>query len=519
MTGVTQSEPDLDAEVRTAWRRFYHAVEDILKHFPPEKLGPAVVALRRHYKNLHKKTDNPQYMALALPFRIAFIIEANCGYARGHRNRDFTDNDLRKMHNLWYEFNDPQDTYLIKNDIEMFFTRMWWQQIESQQTFTVPDISRYQRIFVTSNRMRHLDKEFAGKYGLTLAEWCMSNFCILSSILSSSTHTVILPRPVPLEGLNIESRAIEAYLDEASKSPGQIGARFRRLRDNTDARHHSEIRTVFGEYPLIAYGQHRYLAPFPERLFHDSGRGIYRRIRSLPSFSKDFGPSVEDYVELVVSCLHSRRDVIRPERLTETVDTKVCDFIIQFDDMAWLIESKGVAFRRNNISPKTVLADSSTRRMQDGIEQLTSTATLIRGGTFAPYGIPEDTPLFGSIVTFDYIPFANLPRYFREFIVKPSSIEFACIDRSGPLFSELPFVLDIETLERLIIVLNDGTKSLQSLVTEWREAGMGKAGDRNSFVAKIMHEQEGSRFLPHMQEDFDEFCNTIEGTKGSDKGE
>jgi hypothetical protein len=291
-----------------------------------------------------------------------------------------------------------------------------------------------------------------------------------------------------------------------SSSSREIGERFRSLREQTKPQFHSLIRSVFLQFPLIALEDNTYLAPHWPLLHRHSSHGLYSAIKSLPSFGKEFGSSVEQYAGQVLAYAREQIRFVKSDELEELSPGKSCDNLVEFADSILLVESKATSFGAERLVENAILQDGSTGKIANAIEQLYTTAHDLRSGVFRPLGIDESKPIIGIVATFGEIPFANSEWYFNTFILTRAESKLKEPIYPSPNMKRMPIVMSIATLELLVMTLNSLKASLIDLCKEKDDLPYMTVGDWDTFLKhKLKSDESSIEALPFVGPSCDAF--------------
>jgi len=468
-------------------RRFYADLEALLKRHQPRDY--AIFATQ----HLHAVFDDTKKCAQFPPHQMLHSIEANCAYARGHNSDPVDLNRLARVMNVYHGHRDPLKAgHLEAEKLTLFFLVMHREQMEIQYFHSKAAIARNYALFIADTPMPKLLAEFQAAYGLTFEDWL--TLCLFAAVAAFSSDS----RPFHRDALaecdlhHVAPTSVDTFLKATSRSPREIGERFRSLRDQTKPQFHSLIRSVFLQYPLVALEDDMYIAPHWQLLHRHSSHGLYSAIKSLPSFGSEFGESVQRYVGEVLTCARAKMRIVTDSELEKRSPGKSCDYLVEFPGCILLVESKATSFSAQRLVENAILQDGSTGKIANAIEQLYTTAHDLRSGVFGALGIDDSKPVIGVVTTFGEIPFANSEWYLNTFILARAESKLKQPIYPSPNMLRVPIVMSIATLELLVAILNSQTASLIDLCEEKDDLPYIKVGDWDTFLKEKLKSNEAS---------------------------
>jgi hypothetical protein len=491
----------MERQISLNTQRFYNDLMRRVKHFQPKQFIPWIVGIMREYHRQNRHVTAPQ-------FQIGIAIEANCAYHCKQTDRELTHKEYAKIKNLFHAQEQPEMKALLERDFGNYFLVMHRQQIELQKSFAQLDIARYRRLFVKDNPLPKLSKAFYKHFGITPENWIKASIAIFSTGLSNPQGKLSIRITDPQ--LNLEVDMVKRYANEASYTVQQVGDRFRRTRDETRPQYHACIRSVFIDHPLISMGEQEYVAPFLGTIFHHSATGLHQRMLKMPHFDTEFGRSMERYVELVGRSATKALVVATGGELSKRAMGKSCDLLIEFDTYILILESKSAIFTRDVITPNTIPNDNSTRKISTAITQLYQTAYDISQDRFCDLGVSSEKPVYGSVVTFGEVPFANAPWYYGRYLFPKAEEKLEPPIYPSDNMPETPLVLTLEGFERLIMLLCTNNVTLPTLIEEKNILGYGKTGEWDMYLGQLATKEEGIlRHLTYLEDDCNEFYESL----------
>ncbi|MWC28131.1 hypothetical protein [Paenibacillus sp. MMS18-CY102] len=122
--------------------------------------------------------------------------------------------------------------------------------------------------------------------------------------------------------------------------------------------------------------------------------------------------------------------------------------MLVFADFIFLVECKGVEYSAHIATKNSMKSDNSSRKISTGLDQLCSTASLIRKGVFNQLiGDCQNKKIISSVITYKQIYLSNSKWYFENNIaphIKTKENEL------NELFELRPQVLSVIELELLL---------------------------------------------------------------------
>jgi hypothetical protein len=275
--------------------------------------------------------------------------------------------------------------------------------------------------------------------------------------------------------------------------------------------------SVFFQYPLIAYDDGYYLVVHPTLVFNQALDGLYRACEELcgETFHSEFADSFERYVGLVLGELAGDNPLYTESEIQAASPGRACDFAVECTDCTVLVECKSVRYSATLLTENAIAKDNSTGKVADGFEQIHLTARRIRNGSLDGVLRNSRKPIFGFVVTFGDLRFANSPQYLSKFIMPRSKLSNQ-EHWYAPLECE-PQVTSVGTLEAMVIVANHQSLSPAELVRAKLSEDYYAAGDWPAYLNSYM-DQVGEWMLPALQAPLDRFYALIsEGIEQSYK--
>ena len=502
-TDETNDLPTL-AEAKSNRRQFYQDLERLLKKHQPVEYAP--YAARR----LRQSWGQDKLMAQSPPHYLLHSIEANCCYARGHRNVPVDYNRLARVMNVYHKYPDPLQIMAAATNIIHFGLALYREQMEIQRAFVREDLARTWELFIADKPLPLLSREFATKYGLTFDDWL--RLCIVTFAVANADERGCFTQQkvASYEHLHVGPSGIESFFSQSSLKPDEIGQRYRNERNSVPLHCHSLVRSVFLEYPMIDFGGGRTLAPHPPLILRHSSEGLYRLTKDLPSFDIEFGKAVEHYIGKVLGFCHDKSGLLTSKDLEDSQKGKTCDFVLDTPDVVVLVESKATSFGARFFTETAIRQDGSTAKVARGMEQLYATAYDIAQGDLRKLGIDHNKPILGIVVSFGELPFANSDWYFENAFLARVADHLRAPVYPSCTMTRRPMVISVPTLELMIQAANSTHSSMLSLYDSKALENYVLTGDWDAYLrSKLQALGEQVEQLPFLREDFEAFFETL----------
>lgn len=493
-----------DAEAVITMQRFYDHLESLLKRHRTIDYAPFASGV------LKAALEAPDRSVSIAPHHVLHSIEANCRYTRGQNHDPVDRNRFIQVLNVYAEHEDPLNSGLISQSIDHLFRKLHREQIEPQYIHSRGDLVRDLRLFITNNPLPHLSNEFSRQNGLTIEEWLKLSF--VTWIAANRDPRCCFTKEIVLsfDMLGVTPDRAEFFFDASSRTPVAIGERFQETRQSLKPQFHSLIRFIFLEAPIIDFGSGRMLAPQPSLILRHSGQGLYRLLRNLPHFDKEFGDSFERYVGNVVSSIKGSIRCLNKRDLERLSPGKSCDFLVEMSDSILLLEAKAATFTANLLTEKAIFNDNSTAKVATAIEQLYTTAYEIHNGDLKSLGIDTTKVIFGIVVTYGDLPLANSNWYFNTFFLKRAESKLKPPIYPSTAMEQLPIIMPIQVLELFAATITHLDASPTLLFDEKESQPYLKVGDWNTFLAsKLRESNKKDLMLPFAQDQFVEFLVSL----------
>ena len=494
--------PDVD-EAKLTWLRFYGQLEALLRRHQPIDYGVAVA------KRMRLCARMPKLFAQTPPHSLLHSVEANCAYARGQNTDVVTERSLLRVMALYNQHIDPLIDYYLRREknIELFAGVMYRQQIPLQFQPDLYTLARAWFLFASGNPLPRTAASFERAYGLPVAEWFKLAFLTYTC---ADKHAAFLPSYIlNAECVEVPEDFLRAYLSLCSFTPREIRERYRSDRRDTGYRFHGCISSVFLTRPLIDFGHDRYLAPRPELVMRHASEGLYQLSKHCePQFHEELGNRFEKYSELLLRGVAPARRLVSEAEMRKHASGKNCDFLLEFEDSLVLLECKAVIRSARILTEEVLRQDNSTKKIQRAILQLCKTSCTVKDGVLDALDVDSSKPLFGFVVVFGDIPFANSRWYFERVISFGLEEKLARARTSMDALAQPPVVLTSEALELFVTAVNTGM-SVVELSEEKARLSYNSVGDWPEYLQSKLTEQPPTHLPKFISEVSDEYFASL----------
>lgn len=472
---------ELEALVPGEMRAFYRDLERRCKRFQPEHFVPAVISLMRGQLERGKFANAPYH-------QIALMIEANCAFTRGQNNDQLDWSAYAKIKNIFHDRPDSGVVAAIRRGIDWFILAMQREQLELQKGHSPYDVSNSLDLYVHDQLAAEMETEL----GMSPERWVSVS---LANWSTACKPEVVVIRPV-IEGsdktnLTVSEAELKHVLTRMSRTPSEIGERFKRLRETTPPIFHSHIRSTFWDRPFIRFSE-AYCSPFPGIAFRSMFSELYRVAKGCNSFDPAFSNSMESVVERTIGFIPEANRVWTNRDLESATVGKSCDFLVEADEYNLFVECKAVSFTRNRVIPDVVEHDGSTRALQKGHIQIQRTCKEYNESGIRGLLSRRDVPNIGFVVTFGDIPFANAPWYYKRFLKARVDRKIGHEDKPDFAGRGIPFSMSLEMLQVLVVYLRDSGKNLLDTVREYGSIDYVVTGDWDAFISQRLKKSSNS---------------------------
>ncbi len=499
----------MDAEEKRKWEndrkmaRFYESLEGVLKrHDPCEYILAMAARLRECEEDERKLRQTPPFLAI-------HSVEACCAYARGNRDA-VTLNRIYKAMNVYCEHSDPMQHDALNTNVDHFFLLAHREQMELQYSPARDDFGRTMMLFAQPGSLPRSSKGFAEKYKLSPFQWV--GLCFLAATAAEKNPVGLFQGDAILDyshgsGLSgvITDESVRSFLDLSSRTPQEIGQRYREERSKLPPYLHSSIRSALLETPLIRMelditGRETFILLIRDLLFRHVIEGLYRLMRAFDGFDQELGKTFETYVGRLLECFENRVALFGEQQLKRLASGKSCDFLLELPDEIVLVETKAVSFTKNVLTENSIKDETSTRRVADAVTQIYSTAHDLHAGRYDGLGIDKSKPLLGIVVTLGDIPLVNSDWYFDSFIMTLASPRLSPPIIPSVNLSYRPVSMTVRTLEQLVMICNALKTSPLKVNTEKNTLPMMAVGDWDAYLSNMVkNNQAAITSLPFMR--------------------
>lgn len=495
-----------DAEARSAARRFHSSLEEQLKRY--DAVSYVLAAAARISEALNGRVS----MARWRPHDLIHSIEAMCAFRRGHRSTVADTRALARVLNVYHEHDDPYINYLLttEQNLHLALRTMATQQFPFQYKPHYRDIGRAYSVF--GKGLNRTSQLFQDQYDLSILDWFRLSLCCFALLRGRTPAVVTAEQLRTATGWGvppIEPAAIDTFLRAASRTMSETGRQFRQDREGLDKPYlYGLIRSGFMDVPLLECTSGSYVCPVPGLLFRNAADGLIARCRGYdPVFGEEIGPAFEKYVMAVLSQLPSC-NITRPDKLQYDEAQRACDFAVETDDAVLLIECKAVSETARFMLESAIRGQNATTKIQDGIVQICDTARLAHESSLG-FDV-AGRPLFGVVVTYGHILFANSEWYRKHILNWDAST-------SGPDLAMIPNIFSIPDLEQFVLVIASTDLTPRQLFESKAAQDYAKIGDWSTFLPQLVRDrQEADVHLDVAQRDMEELFRL---TMGDDRYE
>lgn len=495
--------------VRVAAKRFREVIEQRLKRLPPEDFLPLASM------KLADASEHDHELTLWPPHLLLHAMEADCAYYRPVYHDPVDMRILTKVINDYKEYWGRVELTNLQflspekiEDFEPFFMNMARRQLYLQAHAGVNDVGRGILLFLNGRCGRSEDR-FKAEFGLDFETWF--TFCM-------AVHAAVLKKRLPVIGPRyfleavvkiVPDAAVERCFAMLSQSIPEVGAKYKELRQHYPPELEWHLPSVLAERPLIQMPQGDFLVIHKPLVFRCATDGLYElcRDRFPEEFGTEFGSAFEAYAGSVLDDLVQPVELLREADLRKRVDGKVCDYIVVDADSILMLECKATVYSSTLTTERAVSQDNSTRKIAEGVEQLTAMAERVRAGALRDLiGEVGNRIILGAVVTYGEIYLANGDTYWGKRIKPLLSCE------PERVFHRRPQVLDVRSLEQLVQLANSGP-TLKEIFEDKLSKPMQLSGDWSAYLSNRL-EGHAPR-LPKLEEAFRSFSKRILSANGT----
>lgn len=498
---------DINRIAKSAWERQYAALEADLKRYDPLEWALMVGG------RIHFCRGNMNALRMTPPHWLLHSLEACMGYCRKFNRHCRVDLDaVASVMKLYSDFADPMQLALAGRDFFNWVVIVDREQFQLQVRHSERDIARWWLLFADGDPVPELSAAFQRKYDITILQWLQLCYATFATAFQDGHGRVTLDCIENYSKGQLHADQIEWFVRKSSRTPEELGKKYREDRARTAPHFHCCIPSPFLETPLINFGAGRLLAPEPLLIFAHAANGLHRLLKSLPGahdeFGEEFGGTVEAHVARVLRCYKGHLRMLEAQHLKPLTEGRSCDFLLDAPDCILLVESKAAIFERYILMPAIMQGDNSTAKIVGAFGQLRETCEALRSGTFDHFGIDRNKPVLAIVATYGHLPLPNTDWYFEN-VFEP----FA--SRGGNTFlpdfglPRRPAVMSLDTLEMFVTALNFFSETpLQSFEERGKHPFL-SAGDWNNHLRTRLSNAGTIESLPFVRQKADEFFVTL----------
>lgn len=477
--------------------QFIEELKERLKYYPPENYAPFVSKIINDSLEL----DYPEYYSFWPPHWLLHSIEANCAFYDSKYKEKITPEKLKyNILNLYGRLDDPVAKYHLKtrNDLEYFLIYLSRQQIYFlQKRFNIYDLGRAVEMFLNSD-FKNSERVLLKNHKLSFVNWIFYSFIIFYIInkknwnmFSSNDLKELFQRGI------IEKESFNSFLDMISVSISEVKTRYYELRNNLkkelSLKFEIYFPSIFYSKPLLRF-DNAYLLVVKSWIIEKAANGIYDLLSKDLEFRHEFGLNFQNYVSKLLKRTINKSWIYDENELKKyTKGLKTCDFLINFKDYILLVECKGIQYRHILLTERAIETDTSTKEIAKGLDQLISTAKIIKSGLLNSL-LGEDAKnkkILSILITFkETLPFTNGRTFWEllEGLLGSDSIKYL---RS--YFYIKPQIIPINVFEVMLLYSKRTGKKFTQIFEE--KLGSHKSSDWSQYFNNILKETQSPKFL------------------------
>ncbi len=482
MPGVSDAEEQRKAAIRVKIQQFYAKIEALLKrhgvyHFVITASGI-----------LRRAVNDVTWMKHLPPHRLIHAIEASCAYSRKHNYESIDLNRIGRLMNVYHEYLDPLQQDALGRSFDHFIQLLHREQMELQFPPTHDVLGRNLSLYAAEGALPRTARAFTDRFGLTPFQWIKLSFLAAVAADKSESGLFELGAILSFEKLDMPEDAVRAYFRLSSRTPEEIGQRFKEARPPGREYFYSSVRSAFLETPFIKFDEERMLAPQTNLIFRHSGHGLYYRMRKIDEFEDEIGPGFERYVRRVLEYIESRVAIFDARTLERCSPGRSCDFLVVLSDEILFVECKATWSTARDLTENSLDKDTSNRKIADGIVQIYTTAYDTDSGMFDALGVPRDKPALGVVVTLGDLVYANTQWFFEKFVLAKAQPKLKEPIYPSAELPNPPIALSIGALERLVVACNSLPTTPTRLFREKEQTAYLLEGDWDQFLNRQLRE-------------------------------
>ena len=448
------TKPEVNELAAQEWTRQYRLLDILLQRYVPIDWAMMVGS------ELRRCNDDSKTLARCPPHQALRSLEAVCAYANGQNNLILTPERFYAVIHAYMGHNDPVYLALAGTDLIHWLIVVDREQIALQTHPSPNEIAKLCLIFSDPLGMRLSLAAFQKRFGMTPLQWMQ--VCYLAyAMFMGDPNSRRYARDVEKYATDTYGvPSLAPFLARSSWTPETLGGHYRQMLADTPVHFHLFIRSAFLKYPIVDFGEGRLIAPVPSLIFRHMGVGLHAMFRELwerdrsedRDLSHEFTTSFARHVGRALASCNAKPNLLAEDVLLS--NDKSCDFLLETSGSIVLVECKGVEFTRDRLTATAMQGDSSTMRIVEAGEQLSSTFSDLTNGRFDGRVAHHGKTLVSVVVTFGEVPYVNSDWYFRNVIYPRAEAEH--MSPSTPTWGlpSRPFVMSSETLELFVMVLN-----------------------------------------------------------------
>ncbi|MDD2402383.1 MAG: hypothetical protein PHI90_10250 [Clostridia bacterium] len=462
---------------------FLEILESMLKGISPTVYAQNVSAI------MDSTFDDVSKMAMFPPHYLIHSIEANCAYHRGYRNDELNSHKFEKILNHYKKYYDPVAKYFlseIDGGLYPFLINIARQQFYLQYSYGGNDLGRAIIIFHES-KYHKAEELFKNKYGLSYKDWLLVGFGIYAGI-HNKRFAYISPGYFTKSSYKIASdETVQSLFKLISITVDEVKDYYKKVRSRIGSKlstqYDTYIQGAFTERPLLKFNENQYLVIHKPIFLKKITEGIFDLCKSEWSgeFGNEFGRNFERYIKNLLKEFIPEDRILTENCMRRFTNKKICDFVINNDDSLYLIECKGTEYSSYTATINAMKQDNSTKKITSGIEQIVSTADLIKQGTFLDIlGDTSNKRIISSLITFKQLYLVNIQWYWDKIITfTMNSIQKKIIDT---IFEYRPQILSVSELEQFLLYSVKQNKSHLEIFQEKLEQDESVTGDWSVYL-------------------------------------
>lgn len=476
---LTEDQARREAQLNSI--KIYDELEKKAEKIKPEVFVPHIVSF----------FNDPERELVIAPHIYLQAIEANCAFYKEVYDEMIDWNKFADIVNLCIKLEEKNTFYLwaIHKNINLFYQFVNRIQFEIQKTgFSKTHLARYWKLFYDNPFTPNLCDQFEVRYKISIKNWFLSSLCTYTVFYKSlvASKKIVLP-----DWINLTANDIHSYLSYNVCSVIETKERYIDIRKHLPNEFHFLIRSIFTERPILELNQNAMIAPIPELIIRNIGKGLITLFEQIDKDGYYLGQSFERYTESILKCLKTSLKLYTKNELERQPEgQKNCDFLIITPTENILLECKAIDFRVRTLTEKAISNSSATTRIIGAIEQLSNTYNNIKTGQFNLNGLDNTKPFVGIIVTLGEFPGFNTDWFFEK-VIPSNNTKNKTKDRVRSfLQSNRPVVLSIDCLEELVMYLNSCSQSLIDLYDFKTKQDYFMTGDWDAFLSNKLKEIE-----------------------------